>query len=631
MTERLFLYSVSILLAGGAACYLLGRGSRRLAGPVAAVCSFAAFAMGSAMLLGDDLSLRLAPVWLTDSLNVNLAFRSTALISAVNMLALSFGFCIVLYSISYFAKRPGTGRFYAFALWAVAGASVALLTADLLVFIFAWELVTVMLYLMVGLGGPGARRGAAKTFAILGFSDAAIILGIACLIARFGLAALSMEYLEGDGHILVSSWADIGIYLLFLTGALAKAGAFPLHTWIPAAAEDAPVPAMALLPASLDKLLGIVLLARISLSFFTLSMGLRLLLMSIGAITIIGAVMMAMVQHELKKLLSFHAVSQVGYMVLGVGTGVPIGVIGGLFHMVNNAVYKSLLFLSAGAVETRTGHLELDRLGGLSKAMPVTFLSFLVGSLAISGVPPLNGFVSKWLIYQGIIEGGGSLMPLLLAAAVLGSALTLASFIKAIHSIFLGTKPESLAGEDVREAPGLMLVPMGVLSLLCVVLGLGAGLVMGGFLAPGVEAMGMPEAWALEGTVGLSFVTGLWGPLSAVVLIAVGLVLGLVFYLAGKAMKVRRARSFICGEVKTPASTHLSGTGFYETVRNLPMLHNIYGDAEAEVFDPYRLVGQYGQKLIDWLSSLHTGILETYATWIIAGTAAAVAAMLLMR
>ena len=631
MTEHLFTYSIGVLLVGGAVAYLLEKAYRRATGFVAVACSFASLLAAVALMQGGPEVVRLSAFQLPAPLEIDLAFRITPFLSVINVLAMLFGFCVMLYSTSYFSGRSGSGRFHAFGLWAVAGASVALMTSNLLVFILAWEMVTLMLYLLVCAGGPKARQGAAKTFAVLGFSDCAIILGIACLVARGGLPALGMAHLEGAGHITVTTWADVGIFLLFLVGALAKAGAVPVHTWIPAAAEHAPMPTMALLPASLDKLLGIVLLARISLGFFTLTDGLKILLMCIGAVTIIAAVMMAMVQHELKKLLSFHAVSQVGYMVLGIGTGVPIGVIGGLFHMVNNAIYKSLLFLSGGAVEHRTGGLELDKLGGLSKAMPLTFMAFFIGALAISGVPPLNGFVSKWLVYQGVLEAGGTLMPVLLAAAVLGSALTLASFIKAIHAVFLGEASDELAGKKLTEAPASMLAPMAILAALCVALGVGAGLVVRNFLLPGVAELGLKEGLELESVSGLASATGLWGPMPAVVLIGAGLVLGLLFYVIGKGLKIRRVRPFIGGEVTTPAPTQMSGTGFYKTVRELPMLRQMYSDAEAGAFDPYRWVGQYGQKLTGWLSTLHTGILETYATWIIAGTAAALALLFLWK
>jgi len=621
---------LEILIIGGALCYLLGLAKREAAAPVAALCSAGALVLGGVLWRMAPVVVEYGRVELSHRILMHFQFGIGKFSGAMNFLALLFGFCVILYALTYWRPGESHPRFYAFALWAVAGASAALTARHLLVFLLAWELVTLMLYLMVGVGGSRARAGAAKSFSMLGFADVALVLAIGCLIARGGMRMLDIGYLQGKGHIVVSNWGDIGIYMLFLVAALAKAGAVPLHTWVPAAAEHAPIPTMALLPASLDKLLGIVLLARVSLGFFTLTDGLRTLLMVIGVVTIISAVMMAMVQHELKRLLSFHAVSQVGYMVLGIGTGTVAGVIGGLFHMVNNAVYKTLLFLGGGAVESRTGDLELDNVGGLARAMPLTTVSFVVGALAISGVPPLNGFFSKWLVYQGTLEGGGRLMPLLLAGAVLGSALTLASFVKAMHSVFFGERSEKLAGRDIREVGWNMLFPLGILAGLCVALGL-AGRTAFSYL---FDAARVEFAWqAAEGeaAAGLPSKLGFWRPDQAVLLILIGLALGLLLYSLGRAMKVRRVRPFLAGEVDLPATSHVSGTSFYLTVRELPFIRGLYGDAEAEAFDVYRLTGQVGSVFVAMLRKLHTGVLEVYVTWLVVGVAAVIALLFLLR
>src|SRR4030043_302870 len=225
---------------------------------------------------------------------------------------------------------------------------------------------------------------------------------------------------------------------------------------------------MALLPAAIDKLLGIYLLVIIVRQIFVLqSAALSLILAMIGAATIIIAVMIAMVQHNLKKLLSYHAVSQVGYMILGIATGTAVGIAGGTFHMLNHAIYKCCLFLCGGAVEQQSGTAELDNLGGLGKKMSITFSACLVAALSIFGIPPFNGFVSKWMIYQGVIEMGttqagglAKLWPIWLTCAMFGSALTLASFVKLIHSVFLSRLPDDLT--ETKEVSWLQTGPGGV-------------------------------------------------------------------------------------------------------------------------------------------------------------------------
>ncbi|GAG46575.1 unnamed protein product, partial [marine sediment metagenome] len=234
------------------------------------------------------------------------------------------------------------------------------------------------------------------------------------------------------------------------------------------------IPVTAFLPASLDKLLGIYLLARIAMNLFVMNKAMGTVLLVVGAITIIAAVMMALIQHDLKRLLGYHAVSQVGYMLLGIGTGNPIGIAGGLFHMLNHAIYKSCLFLCGGAVEQKTGTTNLDKLGGLAKVMPITFVTCLVGALSISGVPPFNGFVSKWMVYQGVIElgrQGDKLWIIWLTAAMFGSALTLASFMKLIHATFLGQRANNQASKRTNEVHWTMWLPMVILSGLCIIFG----------------------------------------------------------------------------------------------------------------------------------------------------------------
>ena len=571
--------------------------------------------------------------------------------AVVALFVAAFGVIMSVYSIGY--TTEAVGRLSSYVLWTLAAAIGGALANNLLLLLVCWEIVTLMLFLMINLGGEKAKAGAAKTFAILGLSDCAMLLGIVLLVLAGGQGAtLAMDRL----HVTADSPIMVVCFLLFLAAALAKAGAMPLHTWIPAAAEGAPCNVMAFLPASLDKLLGIYLLARVSLQFFELTTNLKLLLMIIGAATIVGAVMMAMVQHDLKKLLSFHAISQVGYMVLGIGTGMVFGVAGGIFHMINHSIYKSCLFLTAGSVEKQTGTTDLDRLGGLARVMPLSFFACVVAALAISGVPPMNGFASKWMIYQAALGVPSRLAPVLVAAAVFGSALTLASFVKVIHSVFLGGRPAGLGGESSgvvqkspREAPFWMTGPMIVLALACLGFGIFARvplarfvepiladlggsqgqLVSGGGLQPSIERIGeLQQSIELGSSSGqqvaldawsISTAWGTWEYATATVLLLAGLVIGVLIFVVGGGLRVRRARSYIGGEKISERSAHYSGTGFYGTVRALPGIKSVYNDAEGEAFDVYHIGGRFGGSLVGWLRRCQTGVLSLYVSWVVLG------------
>lgn len=535
-----------------------------------------------------------------------------------------FGLAIGVYSVGWLGAKASEHdgrRYYAFLLWTIAASCGAALSNSLLVLLIFWEALTAILFVYVNLGAKKdeASAGAAKSFIMLGLSDAALFISVAYIWVNYG--TVSMDRLS----IFVGDPATTAVYLLMVVAAITKAGAIPFHTWIPAAAKGAPTPVMALLPASIDKLLGIYLLARISLDIFSIGPGLSLILMIVGAVTIIGAVLMALIQHDLKVLLSYHAISQVGYMVLGIGTGIPIAIAGGLFHMLNHAVYKSLLFLNAGAIEKQAGTTELEKLGGLARAMPVTFITCAVAALAISGVPPMNGYVSKWMVCAGLVKMGENGFPyywIFLEVAIFGSALTLASFVKVLYSGFLGQKPSALS--HVREANWAMLLPMVALAAMCVFFGVWAKYPIDTFINPIVRgAVGTSVTGALEDPVGY------WNPGTATGLLILGILVGLLIVSVGKLTKRRIGRVFIGGErVTNLDSMHVPGTGFYNTIRDVKGLHGFFENAEARVFDVYEVGGRIGNVFVQGLRSLHNGALSTYLAWCVIGLGAVVFALL---
>jgi len=622
MGENLLFSCVALPAFFGLACYVL---PKRLAGAAALIGlpGAAATFLLCALLPGMKGAALHIPWLSVGGFHVGLSMRVGALSGFAAAFIGLFGFLIACFSLPYMRQHRFEARYYALTFWALAGAIAATLADHLIFFLIAWEVVTLMLYLLVNLGREPAAKVGAKTFVILGLADAALLLGILLLWKLTGTMSISELSAIGAGAVkgkVLPTTVGLGAvaFLLMFAGAIAKAGAVPLHTWIPSSAEAAPLPVMAFLPASLDKLLGICLLARVALQFFVMTPTLGLVVMIIGAVTVISAVMMAMVQHDLRRLLAFHAVSQVGYMVLGIGTGTVVGVLGGLFHMLNNAIYKGSLFLMAGAVRHRTGTTELERLGGLARAMPATFVAGAIAALAISGVPPLNGFASKWMVYQGVLETKSNLAPLLLIAAVFGSALTLASFVKVIHSLFMGRPSDDVAGLAPARTPLLMVLPMVVLALLCIVFGVFVQLPVGQWMVPSVREM-VPGM--LPAGKAVSYGLGVWQASQATVLLVIGLALGLLFYAIGRIGKARVTRPFLGGELLGTDDVRVPGTGFYETVRGLPFLRGMFHDAEDEAYDVYHLGGRYGGTLVQHLRNLHTGVLAVYVAWCAIGLA----------
>jgi formate hydrogenlyase subunit 3/multisubunit Na+/H+ antiporter MnhD subunit len=512
-----------------------------------------------------------------------------------------FTFLILLYSLIYINKGRAK-HYYEYFLVTAGCAYGAALADNLLLFIFFWGMLGITLYKLIPGTTEESSATAKKTLILVGASDSIMLIGIALIWRLTGSLSISSVSLATDNILTITA------FLALLVGSFTKAGAFPFHTWVPDYAKNAPATSSALLPASLDKLLGIYFLARLTTSIFTLNDGMRLLLLSVGVITIISAVMMALVQHNYKRLLGFHAVSQVGYMILGFGLGSVIGVAAGLFHMINHALYKSGLLLTAGCVEYRTGEEDLDELGGLSKAMPITFFAALIFAMSISGVPPLNGFASKWMIYQGIIDFGigpgiaNKLWVLWLGLAVLGSALTLASFIKFIGGIFLSRRKPSL--EHIREVPILMWIPLVVLALFCITFGVFATNLI-------VPKLLMPVSGEFR-------FTGFWNSGFVSLLVVVSIVLGIIVYLSTSLKKFRSEDSFIGGE-KIQDETSYPTPEFYKTISEIGFFSWMYKKAEKKWFDVYDLSKQFVLWISHGLSEAHTGLLPVYVLWIFAG------------
>ncbi len=515
-----------------------------------------------------------------------------------------FGSLITLYSLKFMTANSRLNEYYCYILWTIAAASGVVLANNLILLLIFWGFLGLTLYLLIGMGGAKASDASKKAFIIVGGSDCLMILGIGIL--WFLSGTFQMDKIN-ISLINQATALPVIAFLCLIIAAFAKAGAMPFHTWIPDCAEKAPIPVTAFLPASLDKLLGIYLLARIAMNLFVMNKAMGTVLLVVGAITIIAAVMMALIQHDLKRLLGYHAVSQVGYMLLGIGTGTPIGIAGGLFHMLNNAIYKNCLFLCGGAVEHKTGTSNLDKLGGLAKAMPITFVTCLVGALSISGVPPFNGFVSKWMVYQGVIElgkQGGRVWIIWLVAAMFGSALTLASFMKLIHATFLGQGAKEQRSKGRNEVHWTMWLPMVVLAGLCVIFGVFAyRTVLSKFILPAIP--------------NVSFI-GFWQPGLAMFLIILGLIIGGIIYLLGRPKAIREDTPFMGGEI-IPEEHRVTGVDFYQTIQEMTLFKVIYKKAEAKLFDIYdqgkRGVFFFTKKL----QALHSGILPLYLIWCLLG------------
>ena len=263
-------------------------------------------------------------------------------------------------------------------------------------------------------------------------------------------------------------------------------------------------------------------------------------------------------------------------------------------------------------MEKETGTSELERLGGLVHFMPVVCVTCTIAALSISGVPPFNGFASKWLVYQGVITKAtattgikAALLWVFLVAAMFGSALTLASFVKVVHSVFFGKKPANLKG--VKSPNWFVKLPLIILALLCVFFGILVWFPLKNLIAPVIGG---------EFTY---FDFGLWRPVRATILILISLGAGFLIYLSRYVRTLEVKDAFVGGETLDEESIRIPGTHFYGPIKSLSFLKRLYSRAEKGYFDIYNIGKNIASNISDALSVIHTGILPTYLLWILAG------------
>jgi multicomponent Na+:H+ antiporter subunit D len=384
-------------------------------------------------------------------------------LSVLMLIAINgIGLCASLFSVSYMNRYTARGRYYSLFLLMVAGMNGVVLTGDLFNLYVFMEIAAIASYALVAFGCQHEELEAAFKYTVLGSVASALILiavGILYgLTGNLNMTAVAVRLAAGvDQPVAVLA---VG---LFVCGFALKAALVPFHAWLPDAHPSAPAPVSAMLSGVVIKALGIYVLCRLVFNVFGATAPLLLVLRTLGTVSMIIGVMLAIGQWDMKRLFAYHSISQIGYVALGIGLGTPLGIAGGLFHMLNHSVFKSLLFLNAGAVQYATGTRDLKRLGGLRGPMPVTANTSLVASMSIAGIPPFNGFWSKLLIVMACIEAGQNWLAV---AAIVVSLLTLASFLKVQRYTFFEAARGALAG--VKEVPPLMRTAMLVLAALCV-------------------------------------------------------------------------------------------------------------------------------------------------------------------
>ncbi len=380
----------------------------------------------------------------------------------VNVIA----FLISVYSIDYMEKYTEKWIFYCLFLLMVAGMNGVVISGDMFNLYVFLEIAAISSYALVAFGTEHDELEASFKYAVMGaVASAFILLGIVFLYSitsTLNMADMSVQLrgLADNRMVLLAT-------VLFIMGFGLKSALVPFHAWLPDAHPSAPAPISAMLSGLIIKSLGAYSIIRIFFNVIGVTPEVLNSLMFLGFLSMMVGVCLALGQWDMKRLLAYHSISQIGYVILGIGLGTPLGILGGVFHLLNHSMFKSLLFLNSGAVEYATGTRDLKKMGGLKERMPVTANTSLIASLSISGIPPFNGFWSKLIIIVACIESHHFAYA---GWAVIGSILTLSSFMKVQRYGFFGEIKEKL--DKVKEVPVFMKFSMITLALICVFGGL---------------------------------------------------------------------------------------------------------------------------------------------------------------
>jgi len=399
-----------------------------------------------------------------------------------------------VYSLQCMKDETGQDRFYTLLLILVAGMLGLEFTGDLFNMFVFLEILSI----------SGAALAAFRTRfadALEGGFKYIVISAIGALVVLFAVGLLYAQYnllnIGALAKVMQYGSVDKIALALLIVGFVIKAAGVPLHMWAPDTYAVAPAGTTPMIYVA--SLVCQYALYRICFSLYGIVLDqvtVGWIVIIIGVLSMFVGVTMAVIQTDIKRLMAYHAISQAGYMFLGVGVGLAVlgdaealaaygreAINGGIFHIINNAWYKSLLFLTAEALFLRLGTRDLNKMGGMGRDMKFTSVAFVIGALAISGVPPFNGFTSKWLIYKSVYQ----FSPILAVIAMLVSIITLASFTKAFESAFTGPRlPEY---RDVKEVPKSMLVGMAILVAAIVFFSLFPGLIVDRMISPATDAL----------------------------------------------------------------------------------------------------------------------------------------------
>ena len=630
------IYSIMVLFLGAFLIVLFGK--NRMARNILAflatgisLCCMAAL-IKPVMVNGEIISYWMGNRVPAGGYAIGIALEVDALSLFFGLLIATAVFVSCVYSLQYMDHDDNVQEYFTLFLMLAGGVMGLVLSGDIFNMFIMVEILTFAAVALTAFRNQahGALEAAFKYLVVGCIGSTCILVGVIMLYATAHTLNLAQLSAIIPGNMNTST--KIAFALLYI-GFSTKAFLVPFHPLAADAHGAAPASISVLISGVLTKS-GIYGVIRLTYFVFQ-TMGMsafQFLLVFIGCVSMFVCVTMALAQHDFKRLLAFHSISQIGYVLTAIGLCTALGFSAGIYHAMNHTLFKGLLFLAAGAVLHETGTTNLDDLGGLSKKMPFTTVMFLIGAFSISGIPPFNGFASKWMIYQACYqkaaETGNIGYVVVTVVCLVTSVLTLASFVKVGQSVFFGQLPKKY--ENVKEVSLSMKVAMSIFAILCVVTGIFPDLVGKYLTQPAATAAFSAESYidAMMGegyaaaTLGgympaaqsISFTQlGVWNPVSWLLILCIAL-LGLTLVaMSGKYDRVSLAADESCD------SKHMLFFGGEES-----RFSQVGGS------DLFWGLKYNWRHYFSFMHDLHSGIVNDYALWAIIALALAMLFMLIV-
>ncbi len=494
---NIFFTIILILFSTAVLSFLSNRLMRGLSGIIAFIGIAAASILFFTQLsIGDSFDFTLGGIQMQFGLN------SYTYVFAI--IALGLGSLASLYSLQYMEGKERLGYFYFNFVFTILGMTGIIFSRDFITFFIFWEIMTWSSYLIVIYNGYTSSKVGIKYMIFSAIGAYAMLTAIVSIKGIYGTFIISDAIEAG----VFNFTNHIYIPVMLIIGFAVKAALMPLHVWAPDSYSKSPMSFTAIFSGAMSKMgilgMGIVVISIYSYASPEVSVNSLILKQTLGwlgGITAVMATIYALIQTDAKKLLAYSSVAQLGYIVVGLSTGTKLGVMAALFLAVVHAIFKGTLFMVAGAVEKQAGTTDMTKVSGLIRKMPFTFFAALISIIALAGVPPLGGFVGKWMLYESLITESNNYF-LVIVIFFSSTAAFLYSY-RFLFGLFLGQEEKEI--EHVKEAPVTMLIPMLILALLLIVTGLYPGILFEP-IAHGMEYLGFSHVnWDM------SVLTNIWG------------------------------------------------------------------------------------------------------------------------